>query len=579
MSISRPRSPKAPATRAASAARVSKAATSTTSSAPAPKAGGWSPRSAPRRPLELRLPPLADPGGAAAALRTTPAQKALAPAAVPLDTPVQQALVASIDRYTAQVQAALHHDAKSLASGQAPVLAGDTLSADQLAQLQSASLDFLKGLPVGALAPQAVARLTDQLAAKGVDTTDLASRPLGALGDTGHAFAQELLSQLRSGDAPTQAYALAGTLAAVAGYSAWTQGSQGLAALGFRPEFQRSLFDDRLQVKAGAGWQAELKDFSVSASATGKQELGRAGTLAASGAVSTKNGFEGGSVGWSVERPNWNLAATAALSKKGLDSVALSGQRTGSLGQVNVGATLDANGKLTAAAFGAALEKGAYSAKLAATLDAAGATQGDVSLGRKTDAASQQLAVHVQDGRVDQATAQLSATCADGPRVDLSVAHEVKTNTTTLGAKQRFLIGTGALETQATVDANAGLTAASAAYSRTSGRFSVDAKASLNSDGFDQASLSAKERSDAGTLEATVTANAQGFKSGGLEATYAPDANLSLTAGVARDFQDQRTTGHLEATWTDGKDAALSVNGSADSQGQSGLGVRLDVKF
>jgi hypothetical protein len=492
---------------------------------------------------------------------------------------VQQALVASIDRYTAQVQAVLHHDAKSLAAGQAPVLAGEPVSADQLAQLQSASLDFLQGLPVGALAPEAVARLTDQLAAKGVDTTGLAARPLGSLGDTGHAFAKELLAQLRSGDAPTQAYALAGTLAAVAGYSAWTQGSQGLSALGFRPEFQRSLFDDRLQVKAGADWQAEFKDFSLTASATGKKELGKAGTLTASGAVSTKNGFEGGSVGWTVERPNWNLAASAALSRKGLDSVALSGQRTGSLGQVNVGATLDANGQLTAAAFGAALEKGAYSAKLAATTDAATGTKGDVTLGRKTDAASQQLAVHVQDGRVDQATAQLSATGADGSQLDLSVAHQVQTNTTTLGAKQRFLIGKGTLETQATVDANAGLTAASAAYSRTSGRFSVDAKASLNADGFDQASLSAKEQYDAGTLQATVNANAQGLQSAGLEATYAPDANLSVAAGVTRDFQAQRTTGHLEATWSDGKDASLSVNGTADSQGQSGVGVRLDVKF
>ncbi len=579
MSVTRSRSPKGPpAATASSPARAPKSsAAKPASTAAAAKAGGWTAK----RSLDLRLPSVADlfTPPTPPMPRAAPAAKAVAPVAAPLDTPVQQALAKAVDGYTAQVQAVLHHDAKSLAAGQPPVLPGDPLSQAQVEKLQSASLGLLQGLPVGALAPKAVAQLTERLAAQGVDTTDLASKPLGSLGDTGHAFAKELLSQLGSGSASTDAYALAGTLAAVAGYTAWTQGSQGLSALGFRPEFQKGLFDDKLQVKAGADWQAEFKDFSVYAAATAKVDLGKAGTLQGTAKVSSTNGFEGGSVDFGVERPNWNLAANASLSKRGVESVALSGKRSGSLGQVSATATLDANGKVSAAGVEAMLEKGPLSAKLSATQTAADGTQGSVVLGRKTDASAQELTVHSKDGRVDQVSAKLSATPAPDTDFGLTVDHQVATNTTTLGVTQGFKVGQGTLKTAATIDANAGLTAASVEYSRTTDRWGFNAKAQGNADGFERATVSAQAKSDVASLEGSATLNALGLESAELKGTYTLDENLKLTAAVSRDFQANRTQSQLEATWTDGKDASLSVSGATDSQGQSSAGVRLDVKF
>lgn len=541
----------------------------------APKAAaGWTPRPRAARSLAPSETPTR---------QALPQEPALQPASVApalsTETPARRALAQAVDAYTARIQGILHHDARSLAAGQVPTRAGDPLSAEQRDQLQAASMDFLTSVPVGALAPRAVEQLTRQLQAAGVDTTDLATRRLGEFGDTGRAFAGQVLESVASGEGSADAYALAGTLAAAAGYTAWTQGSQGLAALGLKPELRRGLFDDQLQVKLAADWQAGLKDFKVLASAAGQRDLGRAGKVSASLSGNSATGLEAGSLDWSVERPNWNFAAGAALGPAGLESSTASGRVSGRLGKLEGQAKLDARGKVDAASLDYAVDVGQVNVQARAALAGGGPTTGQVVVGRKTDASAQTLTVTSKGGRVDGAVARFTAGPSADAGFEATVDHRVAESATTIALAGHVKAGQGALSASALTDASAGLQRGSLEYSAANAQWNLSASASVNADGFDQARVAAGYTWDAGTLNGSVAADAAGAQSAEVRGTYSPSPNFKLSGGVRRDFRANQTTSEVEASWSDGKDASLDVSGKTDSQGQSGFGVRLNVKF
>lgn len=234
--------------------------------------------------------------------------------------PVQAAMNQAIDRYTTRVQTNLHHDAMSLARGEQPFRAGDSLTAAQQDELKKASVDFVKDIPIGALSPELAAAVQSKLKAANIDVRDIASTKLGDLGDIGGDIAKDLVKDLKS-DNPAVFYGLAAGAAAAAGYVAWTNGSAGLSKLGIKPEIKQNFFDGQLSVKLGADWQSHFKDFKATATVAGNVSLGDYGRLTGSVTANSATGIDRATVGYDITRPNWNLSANAAFNAQGLESV------------------------------------------------------------------------------------------------------------------------------------------------------------------------------------------------------------------------------------------------------------------
>ncbi len=238
--------------------------------------------------------------------------------------PVEQAVLSNIDRFTTRLQTTLHHDALSLARGQRPLQEGDSLTAEQQDAMQSAAQDFVKGMPIGALAPELAASIQEKLKDAGVEVRDIASTKLGDLGKIGGDIAKDLLKDFKK-DSPTAFYSLAAGAAAAAGYVAWTKGSEKLSQLGIKPELKQKFFDDQLQVKLKGDWQAHFKDFKATATVDGKVSLGEYGRLTGSVTANSRTGFENATVGYNLDKPNWNLSASAAFNQGGFERARLEG--------------------------------------------------------------------------------------------------------------------------------------------------------------------------------------------------------------------------------------------------------------
>lgn len=227
---------------------------------------------------------------------------------------------AAIDRYTTRVQTELNHDAMSLARGEKPFTAGDSLSPAQQEELKKASVDFIKDIPIGALSPQLAKLVQEKLKAAGVETRDVASTKLGDLGDIGGDIAKDLVKDLKQ-DSPAVFYGLAAGAAVAAGYVAWSQGSAGLNKLGIKPEVKQNFFDNQLSVKIGADWQSHFKDFKATATVAGNVSLGDYGRLTGSVTANSRTGIDNATVGYNITRPNWNLSANAGFNSRGLETV------------------------------------------------------------------------------------------------------------------------------------------------------------------------------------------------------------------------------------------------------------------
>jgi hypothetical protein len=277
---------------------------------PSTEPAGWTPGGSQSRPQVNTA--VAPPSVSAADVQAT------------LPNPVRQALQKSVDSYTARVETTLNHDAMAIAEGKTPVREGDPLSAAQVTQLQSATTDFIKDVPLGALSPELAASVQQKLKDAGIEVRDLASTRLGDLGKVGGDIAKDLVKDLKT-SSPTAYYSLAGGLAAAIGYTAWNDGSAKLSRLGIKPEVKQSFFDGALNVKLSGDWQAHFKNFKGTATVGTQVSLGSAGKVTAQVTADTKNGFDNATVGYALDRPNWNLSANADFDKNGFEHASVGG--------------------------------------------------------------------------------------------------------------------------------------------------------------------------------------------------------------------------------------------------------------
>jgi hypothetical protein len=222
-----------------------------------------------------------------------------------------------LNTFTNKLEIALHQDAMSMARGQMPTRQGDSLTADQQKQMQDAATEFLKGMPVGALSPEIAAGLQEKLKLSGIDTRDIATTKLGDLGNVGGDVLKSLVGKLKA-DSPAAFYSLAATAAAAAGAVAWSGGSAKLEKLGIKPEIKQGFFDDKLTVKLKADFGAHFSNLSATATVGTNLDFGDAGKLTGSLTANSRTGFEGGTVGYSLKREDFNLSANANFDRHGL---------------------------------------------------------------------------------------------------------------------------------------------------------------------------------------------------------------------------------------------------------------------
>lgn len=237
-----------------------------------------------------------------------------------MPNPVRQQLEAALNTYTSKIETTLGHDAMSMARGRTPVREGDSLTAAQQTELQNASSDFLKSIPIGALSPEVASTIQAKLDAAGIKTRDLGSTKLGDLGNIGGDIAKDLVKDLKA-SSPTAYYSLAGGLAAAAGFAAWEGGSSKLRSLGIKPEIKTKLFDDKLQLKIGAEWDAHFKNLKGTATVSGHHDLGSAGRITGSVTANSATGFDHARVQYDFNRPNLNLSAYATANHQGMESI------------------------------------------------------------------------------------------------------------------------------------------------------------------------------------------------------------------------------------------------------------------
>jgi hypothetical protein len=278
---------------------------STVGPTPPPQNNGWAAGTNGQRPLDLSLPKHIS-------------SEADVRASMP--NPVRQQLEAALNTYQSKIETTLGHDAMSMARGRPAVREGDTLTAAQQTELQNASTDFLKSIPIGALSPEVASTIQGKLDAAGIKTRDINSTKLGDLGNIGGDIAKDLIKDLKA-SSPTAYYSLAGGLAAAAGFAAWEGGSSKLKSLGIKPEIKTKLFDDKLQLKIGAEWDAHFKNLKGTATISGHHDLGSAGRITGSVTANSATGFDNARVQYDFNRPNLNLSAYATANHQGMESI------------------------------------------------------------------------------------------------------------------------------------------------------------------------------------------------------------------------------------------------------------------
>lgn len=484
---------------------------------PTPRAG-WGPKTA---------APATGADGFGAPKR--PSMESLGKAIMAATTPVaagpaQQAMIQSVDQLTAQVQTILHHDAKSLAQGLAPARAGEPLSAEQQSQLDAAAVDFLKSLPVGALAPAVAARLQAQLKDANVEVGDLATTRLGDLGAVGKALANQVL-QAGPRDSPAAYYGLAGGLAAAVGYVGWTKGSEGLAALGIKPELKKGFFDDRLSVTLSGEFGARLQDLQVSGTVAGQTTFSNGGQLSGSLTTNSRAGLQAAEARYSLEKPNWNFAAAWVRTADGQQTGTLTTGVKNELLSASVTATRNAAGLQTVALQGTASPDANLRLSGAATRDVASgqtAAEFDAFLSGK---GGQTLTAHLQGNS------------------------EVGLQSTTLGL---------------TID---------------QADFRLSATSTFTPDGLSSAELQGHLTRGALALDASTTANADGLATVAASATYSPAEDFKLSAGLSHNLQTGETSGSADLSMRVNGEIDLALSASADSQGQRTLNLGARGKF
>jgi len=199
----------------------------------------------------------------------------------------------ALDAYQDTVRKILNHDAESLARGQSPVRAGDTLSGDQAKAMQEATVELFENLPLDALSPKMAEKAKGFLRRRGIENVDdLGDKPIKDLAPYGSELAKRMASQFKESH-PGAYYGLGAGLAAGIGYKAYQDGSDFLKDLGIKPEFKKTFFDDALIAKAKGSWGAKATDVHINSDLEYRTNLGE-DTKAKLGVNGT---FKGGTLG------------------------------------------------------------------------------------------------------------------------------------------------------------------------------------------------------------------------------------------------------------------------------------------
>jgi len=169
--------------------------------------------------------------------------------------PVMQA---ALDRYRTRFESILHADAMSLARGHHPWQEGQQLTDQQQKDLVRATTDLLKDTPISKLSPELQSAVESALRSRGIHR-DLTTTRLGDLGDAGEDLAKSFANQLKD-EKPGVFYGIGASAAALVGYAAWTQGSDGMRRLGVKPEFKTRLFDNHVRVGAGVDFDPHFQN-------------------------------------------------------------------------------------------------------------------------------------------------------------------------------------------------------------------------------------------------------------------------------------------------------------------------------
>jgi hypothetical protein len=237
-----------------------------------------------------------------------------------LPNPVQAQVRTALDTYQKRIETTLHHDAMSIARGLTPTREGDPLTEAQQKELHDATTDLLKDMPLGLLSPELMEQAQQGLAGAGIKTRDIPSTRLRDAGKIGQDVAKDLVGQLKDAS-PKTYYGIAAGLAAVAGFEAYQGGSKQLDRLGIKPEVDTKFFDGDMKLKLRGDWNAHFKDFKTTAELEGKVDLGDYGRLTGSVTANSKTGFEKATVGYNLQREDFNLSANITANARGVETV------------------------------------------------------------------------------------------------------------------------------------------------------------------------------------------------------------------------------------------------------------------
>lgn len=178
-------------------------------------------------------------------------------------SPVDRRMDTALQGFQSKIEEALHHDALSMARGQTPWRNGDSLSDTQKKALGDAATDFVKEVPLGALAPGVAADVSRALSARGIHVENIEQKSLSEIGkvagDIAGDKAKELANSLKE-NAPIAYYGLLGGAAVAVGAYGYSKGSGALEKLGIKPEIKTGFFDDAVTARVRAAWEPGFKN-------------------------------------------------------------------------------------------------------------------------------------------------------------------------------------------------------------------------------------------------------------------------------------------------------------------------------
>jgi hypothetical protein len=191
-------------------------------------------------------------------------------------SPLDKKLEATLSTFQSRVEETLHHDALSMARGQSPWRNGDPISDVQRKALTGAATDFIKDVPLGALAPGVLGDVERSLASRGIHIENLADKSLSEVGkvagDIAGDKAKELVDTFKDAS-PVAFYGLLGGAAVAVGAYGYAKGSGALERLGIKPELKTGFFNDHVTARVRAAWDPGFKNATFGGSVRGHVDV------------------------------------------------------------------------------------------------------------------------------------------------------------------------------------------------------------------------------------------------------------------------------------------------------------------